>query len=84
MEGHGRHCKSLELHRRHVNVYRDALNPEVEVSLRAMTTADQVKMLESGSLDIGFLRLPIGGHSAPDAVTVHREPFVSRSPRPIN
>src|ERR1700688_908677 len=60
------------------NIFRHfrELNPEVEVSLRAITTADQVKMLETGSLDIGFLRLPIGGHSALDAVTVHREPFV--------
>jgi DNA-binding transcriptional LysR family regulator len=33
-------------------------------------------MLEAGSLDVGFLRLPIGGHSALDVVTVHREPFV--------
>ena len=52
------------------------LNPEVEVSLRAITTADQVQMLETGSLDVGFLRLPIGEHSALDVVTVHREPFV--------
>ena len=52
------------------------LNPEVEFSLRAIPTADQVQMLEAGSLDIGFLRLPIGGHSALDVVTVHREPFV--------
>src|SRR5467141_4805056 len=52
------------------------LNPEVEFSLRAITTGDQVQMLETGSLDIGFLRLPIGGHSALDVVTVHREPFV--------
>jgi len=52
------------------------LNPEVVFSLRAITTADQVQMLETGSLDIGFLRLPIGGHSALDVVTVHREPFV--------
>jgi DNA-binding transcriptional LysR family regulator len=52
------------------------LNPEVEFSLRAITTGDQVQMLEAGSLDIGFLRLPIGGHSALDVVTVHREPFV--------
>jgi DNA-binding transcriptional LysR family regulator len=44
--------------------------------LRAITTADQVKMLEAGSLDIGFFRLPIGGHSAIDVVTVHREQFV--------
>jgi DNA-binding transcriptional LysR family regulator len=60
------------------NIFRQfrELNPEVEVSLRAITTADQVQMLETGSLDVGFLRLPIGGHSALDVVTVHREPFV--------
>ena len=52
------------------------LYPEVEVSLRNILTAEQVRMLETGSLDIGFLRLPIGGHSALDVVTVHREPFV--------
>jgi DNA-binding transcriptional LysR family regulator len=52
------------------------LNPEVEFSLRAIPTADQVQMLEAGSLDIGFLRLPIGGHLGLDVVTVHREPFV--------
>ncbi len=52
------------------------LNPEVEFSLRAITTADQVRMLETGALDIGFLRLPIGEHSALDVVTVHRERFV--------
>jgi len=50
--------------------------PEVEVSLRNILTAEQLQMLETGSLDIGFLRLPIGGHSALDVVTVHREPFV--------
>src|SRR6266478_3349700 len=57
-----------------VRLFRE-LNPEVEFSLRAIPTADQVQMLESGSLDIGFFRLPIGGHSALEVVTVHREPF---------
>src|SRR5258705_2908978 len=52
------------------------LNPDVEFALRAIPTAGQIQMLETGSLDIGFLRLPIGGHSALDVVTVHREPFV--------
>jgi DNA-binding transcriptional LysR family regulator len=52
------------------------LNPEVEFSLRNILTAEQVQMLETGSLDIGFLRVPIGDHSALDVVTVHREPFV--------
>jgi DNA-binding transcriptional LysR family regulator len=33
-------------------------------------------MLQTGSLDIGFLRLPIGAQSTLDVVTVHREPFV--------
>jgi DNA-binding transcriptional LysR family regulator len=33
-------------------------------------------MLEAGSLDIGFLRLPIGEHSGLEVVPVHREPFV--------
>lgn len=51
-------------------------NPEVEFSLRNILTAEQVRMLESGALDVGFLRLPIGGHFALDVVTVHREPFV--------
>jgi DNA-binding transcriptional LysR family regulator len=52
------------------------LNREVEFSLRNILTAEQVRMLEAGSLDIGFLRLPIEGHPALDVVTVHREPFV--------
>jgi DNA-binding transcriptional LysR family regulator len=51
-------------------------NPEVEFSLRNILTAEQVQMLESGSLDAGFLRMPVGEHSALDVVTVHREPFV--------
>ena len=52
------------------------LNADVEFSLRNILTADQIQMLETGSLDIGFLRLPIGGHSELEVVTVHREPFV--------
>jgi DNA-binding transcriptional LysR family regulator len=52
------------------------LNPDVEFSLRNILTAEQVQMLETGSLDIGFLGLPIGEHSALDVATVHREPFV--------
>jgi DNA-binding transcriptional LysR family regulator len=51
-------------------------NPEVEFSLRNILTAEQVRMLETGSLDIGFLRVPIGENSALDVVTVHREHFV--------
>ena len=58
-----------------VRQFRES-NPEVEFSLRNILTAQQVEMLEAGSLDIGFLRLPIGEQSALDVVTVHREPFV--------
>ena len=58
-----------------VRQFRES-NPEVEFSLRNILTAQQVQMLEAGSLDIGFLRLPIGDQSALDVVTVHREPFV--------
>ena len=52
------------------------LNPEVEFSLRNILTAEQIRMLEAGELDIGFLRLPLGGHPQLEVVTVHREPFV--------
>ena len=51
-------------------------NPEVEFSLLAIPTAHQLQMLQTGSLDIGFLRLPIGEQRALEVVTVHREPFV--------
>ena len=52
------------------------LNPEVEFSLRNILTADQLQMLGAGSLDVGFLRLPIGEHPELEVVGVHREPFV--------
>jgi DNA-binding transcriptional LysR family regulator len=51
-------------------------NPEVEFSLRNILTADQIQMIASGSLDIGFLRLPIGEHPELEVIGVHREPFV--------
>src|SRR5258708_33477930 len=35
-----------------------------------------MQMLETGSVDMCFLRLSIGGHSELEVVTVHREPFV--------
>jgi DNA-binding transcriptional LysR family regulator len=58
-----------------VRRFRDS-NPEVEFSLLNILTADQVQMLAAGSLDIGFLRLPIGEHRELEVVKVHREPFV--------
>ncbi|HYZ72489.1 MAG TPA: LysR family transcriptional regulator [Chthoniobacterales bacterium] len=51
-------------------------NAEVEFSLRNILTINQIQMLDAGSLDIGFLRLPIGEHFELEVVTVHREPFV--------
>src|SRR6267143_4956598 len=58
-----------------IRLFRE-LNPDVQFSLRNILTIDQIQMLEAGSLDIGFLRLPIGGHSELEVVTVHREPFM--------
>ncbi len=62
-----------------VRQFRDS-NPEVEFSLRNILTTDQIQMLGDGSLDIGFLRLPIGEHPELDVVGVHREPFVVVTP----
>ena len=58
-----------------VRAFRE-LNPEVDFSLRNILTAEQIQMLEAGALDIGFLRLPLGGHTQLEVATVHREPFV--------
>jgi DNA-binding transcriptional LysR family regulator len=58
-----------------VRQFRD-LNPEVEFFLRSIPTAPQLRMLESGTLDFGFLRLPIGQRPALELLTVHRESFV--------
>ena len=56
-------------------------NPQVEFSLRNILTIDQVQMLDTGLLDIGFLRLPIGEHPELEIVVIHREPFVVVVPR---
>jgi DNA-binding transcriptional LysR family regulator len=55
-------------------------SPEVVFSLRNILTTDQIQMLSAGSLDIGFLRLPIGEHPELEVVKVHREPFVVVTP----
>jgi DNA-binding transcriptional LysR family regulator len=56
------------------------MSPEVELSLRSIPTAPQIRMLESGELDFGFIRLPIGEQPALEVLTVHREPFVAVLP----
>jgi DNA-binding transcriptional LysR family regulator len=53
-----------------------AVNPLVEFSLRNVLTADQGRMLEEGSLDLGFLRMPFVGGPAVEVIPIHREPFV--------
>jgi DNA-binding transcriptional LysR family regulator len=62
-----------------VRRFRDS-NPDVVFSLCNILTTDQVRMLVAGSLDIGFLRLPIGEHPELEVVEVHREPFVVVTP----
>lgn len=56
-------------------------NPQVEFSLRNILTTGQIQMLDTGSLDIGFLRLPIGEHPELEVVAIHQEPFVVVLPR---
>jgi DNA-binding transcriptional LysR family regulator len=56
-------------------------SPAVVFSLRNIVTAEQIQMLSAGSLDIGFLRLPIGEHPELEVVEVHREPFVVVTPK---
>ena len=51
-------------------------NPEAEFSLHNIPTLSQIQMLDTGSLDVGFIRLPIGEHSELEVVPIHREPFV--------
>jgi DNA-binding transcriptional LysR family regulator len=55
-------------------------NPDVVFSLRNILTTDQIQMLAAGSLDIGFLRLPIGEYPDLEVAEVHREPFVVVTP----
>jgi DNA-binding transcriptional LysR family regulator len=52
------------------------LNPRVEFSLRNVLTADQGRMLEEGSLDVGFLRMPFIGGPEIEVMPIHKEQFV--------
>ena len=58
-----------------INKYR-AVNPLVEFSLRNILTADQGAMLEEGSLDLGFLRLPFNTGPNLEVAPIHQEDFV--------
>jgi DNA-binding transcriptional LysR family regulator len=58
-----------------INAFR-ALNPLVEFSLFNVLTADQGSMLEEGSLDLGFLRMPFAAGPNLEVATIHQEDFV--------
>jgi DNA-binding transcriptional LysR family regulator len=54
--------------------------PEVHVSMRDMSTPDQVEALENGSIDVGFVRLPVE-RAELVCVPVLEERFVAAVPR---
>jgi DNA-binding transcriptional LysR family regulator len=58
-----------------INRYR-TVSPLVEFSLRNILTADQGRMLEEGSLDLGFLRMPFATGPNLEAAPIHKEEFV--------
>jgi DNA-binding transcriptional LysR family regulator len=58
-----------------INQYR-AKNPLVEFSLRNILTADQGPMMEEGSLDLGFLRMPFNTGPNLEVARIHQEEFV--------
>jgi DNA-binding transcriptional LysR family regulator len=58
-----------------INQYR-AMNPLVEFSLRNILTADQGLMLEEGSLDLGFLRMPFATGPHLEVAPIHQEEFL--------
>jgi DNA-binding transcriptional LysR family regulator len=58
-----------------INKYR-TLNPLVEFSLRNILTADQGPMLEEGSLDLGFLRMPFSTGPNLEVAPIHQEDFL--------
>jgi DNA-binding transcriptional LysR family regulator len=52
--------------------------PGVQITLRDLSTAAQIEALRSGSLDVGFLRLPAGDGF--EAIPVHQERSVLVAP----
>lgn len=53
--------------------------PEVRLSLRELSTAEQQKALENGSIEVGFLREPVTGETL-RCETILSEPFVVALP----
>lgn len=50
--------------------------PGVSLELRNVLTGDQLPMLSEGSLDVGFLRVPVASPTGIVTTVIHREPFV--------
>jgi len=67
-----------------------ALSPEIEFSLRDMSTVDQIRDLQNGELDIGFVRFPlphsIRGMERRPVLTGHLALVIpsSENPRTLN
>lgn len=61
-----------------IRAYRSA-NPAVHLTLRELTTADQIEQLETGLLDVAIARGPIA-RGGIVAASLHREPFVAVVP----
>ena len=56
------------------------LYPEIEFSLRNVLTSEQVEKIQNGTLDVGFLRLPVEPIHGVEITTVHSEPLVAVVP----
>jgi DNA-binding transcriptional LysR family regulator len=62
-----------------IRKFRD-LYPEVQFSLRNILTTDQIDLLGNDTIDVGFLRLPIGEQPKLKVIPIHREGFVVALP----
>jgi DNA-binding transcriptional LysR family regulator len=51
-------------------------HPEIELSLQNLLTSDQVTMLNDGSLDVGFFRLPITAQDQLQTIPIYKEALV--------
>lgn len=64
-----------------VNIF-SRINPEIEVSLRDLSSNDQCQRLLDGGLDLGFLRLPV--HEELVAKVLMSEKLVLAAPKKLN
>jgi len=51
-------------------------HPQIELSLQNLLTSDQVSMLNDGSLDVGFFRLPITAQDQLETIPIYKEALV--------